>query len=279
MTQIKNSVAFVTGAASGIGRALAIALAQRGAKTIVITDVNEIGLLETKNLVSRQQVNVISHLLDVSDRESFQQQIEATVEQEGGIDLLFNNAGVTLGDTVDHISYDDFNWVMGINFWGVVHGTKAVLPYMLKRGTGHIINVSSLFGFVGVGASSAYCTSKFAVRGFTETLIHELHGTNVNVTTVHPGGIKTNIAANARSGRDVSKEEITAGAQQFEKIAFTTSEKAADIILKGVARNKKRLYVGIDAHIIARLANFCPPLYYWILGRMGQQSREYYNSL
>lgn len=273
MTDITNKVAFVTGAASGIGRALAVKLAEKGARTIVITDVNEQGLNETADLVRQKQVNVIARPLDVADRGAFEDLVHETIDTQGGIDLVFNNAGVTVTNTTNDMSYEDFEWLMNINFWGVVHGTKSVLPHMLAKNEGHIVNISSIFGFIGVPTQSTYCAAKFAVRGFTESLVHELAGTGVHATTVHPGGIKTNIVNNARHKlQDGSNKDDMAA--NFEKMARTTPDEAAEVILKGVTRNKKRVFIGLDAHIISRLVRWFPGLYFRIMGRGSQGAQQ-----
>lgn len=271
MTQIKDKVAIVTGAASGMGRDLAVQLAERGAKAVVICDVNEEELAKTEEMVKRLQVPVLSRKVDVADRIAVETLAEDTISQFGGVDLMFNNAGVATGSPANETEYEDLEWLMGINFWGVIYGTKAVLNHMLEKGEGHIINTSSIFGFIGVPSQTAYCAAKFGVRGYTESLIHELEGLDVHATTVHPGGIKTNIAANARlKTQGVTSEDAAA---QFEKLARTTSADAAKVILDGVEKNKKRVMIGGDAHIITRLVRYFPRTYYWILGRMGKRAR------
>ncbi len=277
MTQIKDQVAFVTGAGSGIGRALALELANRGAKAVVISDVNEEGLEETAQMVRAKQVNVISRKLDVADRDAVESLMDETIQTQGGVDLVFNNAGVALGANTDSMSYENMEWLMNINFWGVVHGTKASLPHMLAKDHGHIINISSIFGFIGVPTQSAYCASKFAVRGFNESLVHEVEGKGVNVTTVHPGGIKTNIARNARmedSAASVAAAEGRDPGAEFEKIARTTPAEAANVILNGVEKNKKRVMIGLDAHIVTRMVRWFPNLYFRILGAMGKRANK-----
>jgi len=273
MTQIKDQVAFVTGAASGIGRALALELANRGAKAVVISDVNEDELEKTAQMVRSRQVNVIARKVDVANREEVEALVDETVRTQGSIDLIFNNAGVALGASTNEMSYENLEWLMGINFWGVVHGTKAALPHMLEKDHGHIVNVSSIFGFIGVPTQSAYCASKFAVRGFNESLVHEMAGKNVNVTTVHPGGIKTNIARNARMEESAARAaQGSDPGEEFEKIARTTPAEAANVILNGVEKNKKRVMIGADAHIITRMVRFFPNLYFFLLGKMGKRA-------
>ncbi|MGB0920956.1 MAG: SDR family NAD(P)-dependent oxidoreductase [Alphaproteobacteria bacterium] len=272
MTKIKDKVAIVTGAASGMGRDLAVQLAERGAKAVVICDVNEAELAKTEEMVKRLQVPVLSRKVDVADRTAVETLAEDTISQFGGVDLMFNNAGVATGSTAQDAKYEDIEWLMGINFWGVIYGTKAVLNHMLEKGEGHIINTSSIFGFIGVPSQTAYCAAKFGVRGYTESLIHELEGLDVHATTVHPGGIKTNIAANARMDPTTGVDKADAAAN-FEKLARTTSADAAKVILNGVEKNKKRVMIGGDAHVITRMVRYFPRTYYWILGRMGKRAR------
>ncbi len=195
MKSFQNKVAAVTGAASGIGRALAIDLAQRGCR-LAISDVNEAGLAETADLARAAGAEVAQQLVDVADRQAVQAWADSTAAEYGQVNLVFNNAGVALAASVKSLEYEDFEWLMGINFWGVVHGTKSFLPHLLEAGEGHIVNVSSVFGLAGFPGQSAYNAAKFAVRGFTDSLREELEMMNcgVSATCVHPGGIKTNIA-------------------------------------------------------------------------------------
>ena len=199
MKSFANKVAAITGAGSGIGRALALNLAQQGCH-LAISDVNEAGLAETVKQAAAFGVKVTSQKLDVSNKDGVHAWADSVVAEHGKVNLIFNNAGVALGSTVEGMSYDELAWVMNINFWGVVYGTKAFLPYLKASGDGHIVNVSSVFGLCAQPTQSAYNASKFAVRGFTEALRQELDLENapVSVTCVHPGGIKTNIAKAAK---------------------------------------------------------------------------------
>ncbi len=210
MKDFHNKVAVITGAGSGIGRALAHDLAAAGAR-LALSDVNQVGLQETADALNLGSDRLITEAFDVADRDAFYAFAERVTGHFGAVHLVFNNAGVALGATVEDMSYEDFEWLMGINFWGVVYGTKAFLPHLKAAGEGHIVNVSSVFGLIGVPTQSAYNASKFAVRGFTEALRQELEmeGGRVSCTSVHPGGIKTNIARNARMGAGV--EKITGG--------------------------------------------------------------------
>ncbi|NVJ68866.1 MAG: SDR family oxidoreductase [Alphaproteobacteria bacterium] len=256
MAQIET--AFITGAASGIGRALAEALAARGS-ALYLTDVNEKGLDETAAALRSVQANVHTKALDVSDRAAVEQAVQDAEAKMGGIDIIFNNAGVSLSDTVEKMTYADLEWVMNINFYGVVYGTKSALPGMLKRGRGHIVNISSLFGLVGIPSQSAYCAAKHAVKGFNESLVYELEGTGVQVHSVHPGGVDTNIV---RSGKHLNniEGEIADGETQerFQELAITTPAGAANIILTGVDRGDYRILVGKDARWADRLSRWMP---------------------
>ena len=196
MKILTDRVAAVTGAASGIGRALATNLAAKGCH-LAISDVNEQGLRETANLVAHKNAKVTTHIVDVADRDQVYRYAEDVVNQHGRVNIIINNAGVAVGDSIECVSYEDFEWVVGINFWGVVYGTKAFLPYLKKEPEGHIVNISSINGIIPNPYNAPYCATKFAVKGFTETLSQEMRGTSVGVTCVHPGGIGTNIIRNA----------------------------------------------------------------------------------
>ena len=255
MKSFDGKVAAITGAASGIGRALAIDLAKRGCH-LALSDIDEVGLAETVTLCEGEKVKVSSHRVDVADRDAMFTWADSVVAEHGKVNLIFNNAGVAVVSTVDSVSYADFVWIMGINFWGVVHGTQAFLPHLKDSGDGHVINISSVFGLVGIPSQSTYNAAKFAVRGFTESLREELdiQRCGVSATVVHPGGIKTNIARNARV--DASGEGI-AGADfvnEFDRIARTTPTSAARQILAAVQGNRRRTLIGADAHVIDFLA-------------------------
>lgn len=264
MKKLPGSVAVVTGSASGIGRALCLQLAARGCN-LAIADIDSAGLAETCELVERVGVRCTCHVVDVASRTAVEAFARDVADAHGAVHLLFNNAGVTVVDTVAGIEYDDFEWIMQINFWGVVYGTKAFLPLLREQDEAHIINVSSLFGLMSLPLQSAYNASKFAVRGFTEALKMELAGSPVRVSCVHPGGIKTSITHNSRIGEvayEGSKEEL---AKSFELKAVTTPEKAAITIIKGVLRNKRRILVGADAKIADWVVRHFPETYERIL--------------
>lgn len=243
MRDLKNKVAVVTGAGSGIGRALASVLAAKGCR-LALSDVNEAGLAET--VAACGGADVRSYLLDVSDREAIYAHAEQVRADFGKVNLVINNAGVALSASVREMTDEDFKWVMDIDFWGVAHGTRAFLPHLIESGEGHVVNVSSVFGLIGVPKQSAYNAAKFAVRGFTESLRQEMKLENqpVQVSCVHPGGIRTNIANSARMGKSENGEAQRKG---FDKIAMTTPDKAAEIIVKGILKNESRILVGPDA--------------------------------
>ena len=248
MKNFDGRVAAITGAGSGIGRALAEELASCGA-SLALSDIDEVGLAETVGLVEDRGVKVTSSRLDVADRGAVFAWADDVVADHGSVNLIFNNAGVAVVAPVEAISYDDFEWLMNINFWGVVHGTKAFLPHLKKAGEGHVVNISSVFGLMAIPGQSAYNAAKFAVRGFTDALRIELdiERCGVSATTVHPGGIRTNIVRRARVGD--SREEMTEEerAADFEKIARTTPASAAKQILAAVAKNRRRTLIGPDA--------------------------------
>ncbi|WP_139981552.1 SDR family NAD(P)-dependent oxidoreductase [Nocardioides litoris] len=251
MKTLNAKVAVVTGAGSGIGRALTLDLAGKGAQ-LALSDVDETGLAETVRLVESAApgTKVKSDRLDVSDRDAFARYALDVVEHFGRVNVVVNNAGVALAGDLADLEYADMDWIMGINFWGVVHGTKEFLPHLIASGDGHVVNISSLFGLVSMPGQSMYNASKYAVRGMTEALREEMLIAKhpVGVTAVHPGGIKTAIARNSRVS---AKEDQAATAKFFdEKLAKMTPEKAAAIIVRGILKNQPRVLVGLDAHAI-----------------------------
>ena len=256
MKNLRNKVVVITGAGSGIGRALALNLAAKGSR-LALSDVNTAGLAETAELATKAGApDVHTATLDVADREAFASYAASVAEHFGQVNVVINNAGVALaGDVVD-LDYKDMDWIVGINFWGVVHGTKEFLPHLIASGDGHVVNLSSLFGLLAMPGQSAYNATKFAVRGFTEALREEMliAGHKVGVTSVHPGGIKTAIARNARVS---DKEDKAATAKLFdEKLAKMTPERAAEIIVKGIVKNQARVLVGLDAHALHQFQKF-----------------------
>ncbi|AKN16486.1 short chain alcohol dehydrogenase [Mycobacterium haemophilum DSM 44634] len=249
MEGFAGKVAVVTGAGSGIGQALAIELARSGAK-LAISDVDTEGLAQTEEQLKAIGASVKTDRLDVTEREAFLAYADAVNEHFGKVNQIYNNAGIAYTGDVEVSQFKDIERVMDVDYWGVVNGTKAFLPYLIASGDGHVVNVSSVFGLFSVPGQAAYNAAKFAVRGFTEALREEmaLAGRPVRVTTVYPGGIKTAIARNATAaeGLDVSKM-----ASRFDtRVAHTSPQRAARIILKAVHKKKARVLVGPDAKVV-----------------------------
>ena len=263
MKNLQNKTAAITGAASGIGRATALNLALKGCN-IAIADMNESGMNETVAMAEKFNVKVSTHLLDVTDRDAIYQFADDVKETHKNVNIIINNAGVSMTAKVSEMKLEDFQWLMDINFWGVVNGTQAFLPYLEESGDGHIVNISSLFGLLSVPTQSAYNASKFAVRGFTESLRMELdmYKSNVSITSIHPGGIKTNIITNSKV---VTKEGIFKDKEKAAKILEaqfgTTPEEAAVQIVKGVIKNKRRVLIGKDAVMLDKMQRFFPGFY------------------
>jgi NAD(P)-dependent dehydrogenase (short-subunit alcohol dehydrogenase family) len=270
MAFVSSGVAVVTGAGSGIGRALAQQLAAAGS-ALAIADIDEKGLRETEAPLSGKKSAVSTHVLDVSDEEAVRAFASDVAERHGRVTLLINNAGVALLGTFEEISLDDLRWLMGINFWGVVYGVKYFLPILKQQPRAHIVNISSVFGIVAPAGQSAYCASKFAVRGFTEVLRHELEGTNVFVSCVHPGGIRTQVARRARLGANAPPEKRQDAISRFERLTPTSPEAAAARILKGVEKREARILIGRDARQIDILQRLRPSTYWKSLSRTIQE--------
>ncbi|MGM0557612.1 MAG: SDR family NAD(P)-dependent oxidoreductase [Myxococcota bacterium] len=279
MKNFDGKVAAITGAASGIGRSLAVALAEQGCD-LALSDIQEQEMGETAALARRQGAEVTATVVDVAEREAVERWADAVADHFGRVNLIFNNAGVSVSATVEGLDYEDFEWLMDINFWGVVHGTKAFMPYLRESGEGHVINISSLFGIIALPTQSAYNASKFAVRGFTESLRAELDYEEgpVSCTSVHPGGVKTNIANAARIG-DTGVLERSPGdiAEEFNnELARLSPEDAAEQILDAVRADRRRVLVGGDAKILEKLQRLMPSGY--IGGVVGMMKRKYKNS-
>lgn len=268
MSLDKNSVAIVTGAGSGIGRALAMRFAQEGIAGIAIADFNEAGLKETFEMVEKTGAKVSKHLIDVSKLEQVKQLADEVLAAHGRATHLINNAGVGVIGTFEQLSLEDFEWLMSINFWGVIYGCKVFLPILKEQDSAHIINISSVFGMVAPPEQTAYCSSKFAVRGFTESLRHELEETNISVSSVHPGGIKTNIARNSRIGKDTPADYKDQGVKFFDKVAQTSPEKAAEVIVKGIKAKNPRILIGADAQAINFVSRLFPKKYLKVIEKI-----------
>ena len=281
MKSFKEKVAVITGAGSGMGRYLAILLARDGAD-VCVCDVNEKTLNETVIMLRKYNVSVSSHLLDVSDKESIEALPQKVIDQHGKVDLVFNNAGVGSGSYFQDMNRDNWDWVMGINFEGVVNSTRAFIPHMINNSEAAIVNTSSIFGMVAIPGQSVYHATKFAVRGFTESLALEMKQTNPNlqIHCVHPGHIGTNIATSARiSDEDFDKTQARMSifnrnppktkqemGELFKEGGMHPS-KAAKIILDGVKKNNSRIFVGLDAKLLDLSQRLFPKHYHktWLL--------------
>ncbi len=266
MSFLSNGVAVVTGAGSGIGRALAQQLAAAGS-ALALADIDEAGLLETARSLEKKSALVTTHVLDVADEDGVRSFAEDVAGRHGRVTLLINNAGVALHGNFEEVSLDDFRLLMNINFWGTVYGVKFFLPLLRREKRAQIVNISSVFGMVAPAGQCAYAASKFAVRGFTEALRHELDGGNVCVSCVHPGGIRTQIARRARVGAGVTGTGHQEKAASFERLLRTSPEAAAARILRGVERREPRVLIGADAYQVDILLRFRPATYWKTLSR------------
>jgi len=263
--RIPGKVVAVTGAASGLGRALAQALAARGAH-VAISDIDGPGLRATEAAMRKESpdVRVSSHIVDVRERtvvEKYARDVEA---EHGGCDIIINNAGVALRASFEHVSYEQLEFILDINLWGVIHGVKAFLPLLRKRPEGHIVNIGSVNALVPFPENGAYTMAKFAVRGLSETLVQELAGAPIHVTCVHPGAIKTNIIRN-------SPGFTAANAAFFDTVAKTSSEAAAKTVLRAIEKNKQQLLIGSDAWFMAMGMRLAPN---WFVRFVGSQSNK-----
>ena len=261
MPFLSEGVAVITGAGSGMGRCLAQQLAGLGS-SLAIADVNEKALAETAGLLGGAKGKVTQHVVNVAQEAQVKAFAEEVAAQHGRATVVFNNAGVALLGNFEELSLEDIRWLMDINFWGVIYGTYYFMPLLKKEKRAHIVNTSSVFGLVGVVGQTAYCASKFAVRGFTESLRHEMEGTNIFVTSVHPGGIKTRIAKNARPGARAEASLYEKSVSRFDRVAITTSEDAAARILKGVEKYEPRVLIGSDCKTVDILQRL-RPVGYW----------------
>ena len=272
MKNFQNKVAAITGAASGMGRTLAVELARRGCH-LALSDVNETELAKTAELAGRHGVRVTITRLDVADKAAVFAWADQVVRDHGKVNLIFNNAGVALTAPLEYVKLSDFEWIVGINFWGVVYGTQAFLPHLKASGEGHVINTSSLFGLMAVPTQGCYNATKFAVRGYTEALRMELEleGACVSATCVHPGGIATNIAMAGKV--DPVMEKLTGVTEEQQKrrankmISTTTADSAALQILSAVEKNARRVLVGPDARFLDKVVRLLGASYQWLIVR------------
>lgn len=278
MKSFNYKVAAITGAGSGIGRELAFALARRGCD-LALSDINAEGMAETAAQAKKFGIKVSEQVVDVSDRLAVRAWAEQVMATHGKVNLIFNNAGVAHCGTVAETEYADYEWLMGINFWGVVYGTKEFLPHLQASGEGHVINISSVFGLFAQPTQSVYNSSKFAVRGFTEALRQELDlsDSGVSATCVHPGGIKTNIANAARftssGGQMLGKNNDLARQAFNDNMLRTSAEKAAEVILRGVERNRRRVIIGLDARLMDWVQRLLPAAYQRLIVTLTRWSR------
>jgi short-subunit dehydrogenase len=275
MENLKGKVAVVTGAGSGIGRALAEQLAGEGCH-LALADINEDALSKVATALRESGTRVSTHAVNVARREQMQQFVAEVIRQHTVVDLLINNAGVMLTQTTRDVSQEDLEWIMGINVWGVLHGTKLFLPHLLERERARIVNISSILGLMGSAAAPVYCLTKFAVRGFTEGLRLELAGTNVGVTCVYPGGVRTNLFNNSRVYKDfvdptIDRPDKSASAERFNQ-AFGLSgpAQAARTIVEGIKRNKERVLIGRDARFVDLVTRLLPLKYPPLVGHFYQ---------
>jgi NAD(P)-dependent dehydrogenase (short-subunit alcohol dehydrogenase family) len=262
MKNLKDRIAVVTGAASGIGRATAIHLAREGCD-LAISDLNEVGLEETAGMVRELGRRVCAHRVDVSDKARMQRYADEIHAEYGQVNILVNNAGVTVAATFEDHSLEDWEWIFGINFWGVIYGCKFFLPYLKAADEAHIVNLSSVFGIIGVPAQSSYCATKFAVRGFSESLWVELKQHGIGVTSVHPGGVRTNIAKSARTDKPEMKSQAV---DVIERLSVTP-ERCAELIIKAIKKNKMRQLVTRESVIIDAVKRMAPGLPQWVMER------------
>jgi NAD(P)-dependent dehydrogenase (short-subunit alcohol dehydrogenase family) len=264
MRTLIGAVAAITGAGSGIGRALAIDLAKRGAD-LALADIDEAGLAATAALLPAER-KVTTRRVDVADRASIEAWRDAVAADFGRVSILVNNAGVSLYGSFDETSIGDLEWIMGINYWGPVYGTKAFLPLLKREPQANIVTISSVFGLVAPPLQVGYSSSKFAIRGFSEALRHELGPTTVRLTVVHPGGIKTAIAARSRTGEFADATQQARDVKGFERSLKTPPEAAAARIVSAILHDKPRLLIGSDAFVLDIVRRLFPARYMQVLG-------------
>ena len=263
---LAGRTAVVTGAAGGIGRAIAVSLARRGCN-LALADIDEVGMAGTAELVRENGINVSRHRLDVSDRVAVAEFADIVAGVHSGVDVLVNNAGVAIGGTFEQVSDEDFEWLFEINFWGVVRMTRAFLPLLRASEDARVVNVSSVYGLVAPPEQAAYAASKFAVRGFSEALRHELEGSGIGVSVVHPGGVATSIAENARVPAGATEEEIAGRRAKYRKLLRLPPEIAGETIVRGIERREPRILIGSDAKVISLIARLFPVSYWKVLAR------------
>jgi short-subunit dehydrogenase len=270
MTAIRGAAAAITGAASGIGRALALELAARGCD-LALADRDDAGLATLAAEIARSHPQKVTvRRVDVGEPRQIQDFAQAAIADHPGLNIVVNNAGVALMGQFDEIDQAQMDWLMNINFWGVVHGTRAFLPHLGRQREAHIVNLSSIFGIIAPPGQTAYAAAKFAVRGFSEALRHELQtaASPVRLSVVHPGGVATNIARNSRTGSGMTDNERRAQSiERFDAVAKTTPKDAALRIIKGIEKNQPRILIGNDARFMDLLQRFRPATYWAVMAR------------
>jgi len=267
MMNLRNRTAVITGAAGGIGRGVALSLSRRGCH-LALADVNEAELARTAEMAASKDLRISQHRLDVADRAAVAALPAQVLAQHPGVDIVVNNAGVAMGGTFEQVSEADFEWLFEINFWGVVRMTRAFLPALKASNDARIVNLSSVYGLISPPGQTAYSASKFAVRGFSNALRHELAGTTIGVTVVHPGGIATSIAKNARIAKGISEDERARHMKTAAKLMTLPPETAGEIIVVGIEHRKARVLVGSDAKMIAFIERLAPITYMKHIERM-----------
>lgn len=270
MTAIPGSAAAITGAASGIGRALALELAARGCD-LALADRDEAGLATLAAEIAKAHARKVTvHTVDVGKAKEIESFARAAIAAHPVLNIVINNAGVALMGTFDEVDQAQMEWLININFWGVVHGTRAFLPHLSKKPEAHIVNLSSIFGIIAPPGQTAYAAAKFAVRGFSESLRHELAMANskVRLSVVHPGGVSTSIARNSRPGTGMTDNARRAQSiERFDAVAKTTPAAAAQRIILGIEKNQPRILIGNDARYMDLLQRFRPGTYWAVLAR------------
>ena len=267
----KNKKILITGAASGIGKSLAEEFANEGS-ILILSDIDVLKLKDFVNELKSNGVDAFAYDVDVSDYKNMIDFSNLVLKEHNFIDVLINNAGINLMDTIDNGDIDEFENLMAINFWGVVYGVNVFLPTLIQRDEAYIVNISSILGLMSLPGQAAYNSSKAAVKAYISIKMEA--DSSINVSSVHPGGIKTDIAINARTGSNISKETKTKLIKQFDKLSYTTSKSASKNIIKGMKRKKRRIVIGIDAKIADILIRIFPGSYEKILG-LERQFKKY----
>jgi short-subunit dehydrogenase len=266
---VKDKVAVVTGAGSGIGRAISLSLAKRGCH-LALVDINSMGLQETQQMVPDTTIKISTHILDVRDKQAIKLLPDNIKKFHSSVDLLINNAGIAAVGTFLQTSAENFDQVIDVNFNAVVRMTRTFLPILLERPEAQIVNISSVYGLISPIGQTAYSSSKFAVRAFSNALRHELESTRVAVTVVHPGGVATSIAKSALLPKGIAEAESREKMSKTEKHLRMLPEKAGEIIVSGMIKNKARILVGTDAKFISIMERIMPTGYWKILKKIAK---------